>query len=241
MTSQISAVPGLELRYFGQYWYKGLLAFSWPKYYACSCTMPSNELECPKPRDSSAAIYWSWSTSCGRQPVDQFVLVSGLSLGLMTRCYLSLLFSYENYFVVVPRVPSLTRGRVCSLQYNRWLVRLLKTNNHTLLSHLRLCSLFVASYGSQGLRWRYSNPLPHGEEWDVSTVSYIGIQFVPHRNHITSPLHSQPGHWGPITTHYRLIWDCVLVCLLLRLVGTAVEVFLPVSTRGSNLLDCTGR
>jgi hypothetical protein len=41
------------------------------------------------------------------------------------------------------------------------LVRSLRTNNHTLPSHLRLCSLFVASYDSQGLRCRYSNPPPH--------------------------------------------------------------------------------
>jgi hypothetical protein len=59
-------------------------------------------------------------------------------------------------------VPSLTRGRVCNLQCNRWEVRSLRTNNHTLPSHLRLCSLFVASYESQGLRWRYPNPPPHG-------------------------------------------------------------------------------
>jgi hypothetical protein len=37
-----------------------------------------------------------------------------------------------------------------------------------------------------GMRWRYSNPPPHGEEWELSTISYIGIQFVPYRNHITS-------------------------------------------------------
>jgi hypothetical protein len=47
-----------------------------------------------------------------------------------------------------------------------------------------LGSLSVASYDSQGLRWRYSNPPPHGEEWDLSTISYIVIQFLPHRNHI---------------------------------------------------------
>jgi hypothetical protein len=29
-------------------------------------------------------------------------------------------------------------------------------NNYTLLSHLRLCSLFVASYDAQGLRWKCS-------------------------------------------------------------------------------------
>jgi hypothetical protein len=68
----------------------------------------------------------------------------------------------------------------------------------------------VPSYDSQGLRWRYSNPPPHGVgEGNLSTISYIWIQFVPHRNHITSPLHSQPVHWGPVTIHYRLIWECV--------------------------------
>jgi hypothetical protein len=36
----------------------------------------------------------------------------------MTRCYLSLLYSFDNYFVIVLRAPSRTRGRVCSLQYN---------------------------------------------------------------------------------------------------------------------------
>jgi hypothetical protein len=117
---------------------------------------------------------WSWSSSCGRQSVDQFVLVSGLPLGPMTRFYLSLLFSFDNYFVVLPRAPSLRRGRVCSLQCNRWLVRSLKTNNHTLLSHLRLCSLFVASYDSQGLRWKYSNPPPHG----VSLLGKGSVYFI---------------------------------------------------------------
>jgi hypothetical protein len=98
----------------------------------------------------------------------------------------------------------------CNLQCNRWLVRSLRTNNHTLPSHLRLCSLFIASYDSQGLRWRYSNPPPHGVgEGNLSTISYIAIQFVPHRKHVTSPLKSQPGHCGPITINYPLIWDCV--------------------------------
>jgi hypothetical protein len=34
------------------------------------------------------------------------------------------------------------------------------TSNHILPSHPRLCSLSVASYDSQGLRWKYSNPPP---------------------------------------------------------------------------------
>jgi hypothetical protein len=37
--------------------------------------------------------------------------------------------------------PALTRGRVCNLQCNRWLVRSLGTNNHTLPSYLTLGSL----------------------------------------------------------------------------------------------------
>jgi hypothetical protein len=39
-----------------------------------------------------------------------------------------------------------------------------RTHNHTLLSNLRLLgSLSVASYDSQGLRWMYSYPPPHGD------------------------------------------------------------------------------
>jgi hypothetical protein len=38
-----------------------------------------------------------------------------------------------------------------------------RTHNHKLLSHLRLLgSLSVASSDSQGLRWKYYNPPPHG-------------------------------------------------------------------------------
>jgi hypothetical protein len=65
------------------------------------------------------------------------------------------------------RVPSLTRGWVCNLQCNRWLVRSLRTNNHTLPYYQRLYSLFVVSYDSQGLWWRYSNPPPHGSKVKV--------------------------------------------------------------------------
>jgi hypothetical protein len=39
-----------------------------------------------------------------------------------------------------------------------------RTHNHTLLSHLKLLgSLSIASYDSQGLRWKYSYPPPHGD------------------------------------------------------------------------------
>jgi hypothetical protein len=108
----------------------------------------------------TSAEIWSWSSSCGRQSVDQFVLVSGLLLGSTTRFYLLFLLTITFFFL--PRAPSLTRGRICNLQCNSWPVRSLRTNNHILPSHLRQCSLLVASYVSQGLRWRYSNPSPHG-------------------------------------------------------------------------------
>jgi hypothetical protein len=41
-----------------------------------------------------------------------------------------------------------------------------RTHNQTLLSDLRLLgSLSVASYDSQVLRWKYSNPPPKGGQW----------------------------------------------------------------------------
>jgi hypothetical protein len=65
---------------------------------------------------------WSWSCSCGRQSVDQFVWVSGLPLGPLTRFYITLLFSADNYFILLSKASSLTRKRVCSLQCNHSLV-----------------------------------------------------------------------------------------------------------------------
>jgi hypothetical protein len=96
------------------------------------------------------------------RPTASRPLRLGIGLPCGTHDHVLSSFPFDNYFVVLPRTPSLTRGRVCNLQCNRWLVRSLRTNNHALPSHLRLCSLFVASYDSQGLRWRYSNPPPHG-------------------------------------------------------------------------------
>jgi hypothetical protein len=76
-------------------------------------------------------------------------------------------------FFLLSKAPSLKTKRVCSLQCDHSLVRLLTPNNHTLPSHLRLCSLFVASYDSQGLQWKYSNPPPHGVIWPSQSQSYI--------------------------------------------------------------------
>jgi hypothetical protein len=46
-----------------------------------------------------------------------------------------------------------------------------RTENHALPSHLRLLGpLSVASYNSQGLRWKYSYPPPHGDSRYVSST-----------------------------------------------------------------------
>jgi hypothetical protein len=47
---------------------------------------------------------WSWS-SCGRQSVDQYVWVSGLPLGSLTRFYLALLLSFDDYVVLLSMRP----------------------------------------------------------------------------------------------------------------------------------------
>jgi hypothetical protein len=67
---------------------------------------------------------WSWSSSCGRQSVDQFVCVSGLPLGPLTTFYLTLLFSADTYLIIISKASSLTRKRVCSLQWNHSLVQI---------------------------------------------------------------------------------------------------------------------
>jgi hypothetical protein len=93
------------------------------------------------------------SLSYGRRSVDQFVLVSGSPLELITRFYAYPFFS-DNCFVVLPVGRPLWRedGSVTYSAIADWSGQ--RTNNHTLPSHLRLCSLFVASYDSQGLLWR---------------------------------------------------------------------------------------
>jgi hypothetical protein len=117
----------------------------------------------PEPGSPPTNLTGVRSSSCCRQTVNQFVLVSDSPLEPLIRFYLVLLFSFDSYFILFPMASSLTRKWVCCLQCLHWLVRSLTTNNHTLPSHLRLCSLSVASYDSQGLRWRYSNSPPHRE------------------------------------------------------------------------------
>jgi hypothetical protein len=43
---------------------------------------------------------------CDRQSVGQFVWVSGLPMGPLTRFYLVLLFSADNYLIILPKASS---------------------------------------------------------------------------------------------------------------------------------------
>jgi hypothetical protein len=55
-----------------------------------------------------------------------------------------------------------------------------RTHNHTLLCHLRLLgSLSVASYDSQGLRWKDSYPPPHGDVCLIMNVNTMVMYFRP--------------------------------------------------------------
>jgi hypothetical protein len=145
-----------------------ILLISWHRPHAkiTACCIPSivERMHCLQ-----MACY-CWVEFILRTAVSRPVRLSiGFPFGPMTRFYPYPFFSDNCFGCSSCRAPSLTRGQVCNLQCNRWLVRSLRTNNHTLPSHLRLCSLFVASYNSQGLRWRYSNPLPH----ESATVAYL--------------------------------------------------------------------
>jgi hypothetical protein len=103
----------------------------------------------------------SW---CDRRSVDPPVLVSGTPLRPMTRFFFLLSFAGQLLWSFILGRPlwredgSVICSSICQWSESR------RTRNLTLLSHLRLLgSLSAASYDSQGLRWKYSNPPSHGE------------------------------------------------------------------------------
>jgi hypothetical protein len=91
-----------------------------------------------------------FSLSYDRRSVNHFVSLSGSPSGPMTRLYAYPFFS-DNYFVVLPVGRPLWRENV-SVTYSA-IADSLRTNNHTLPSHLRLRFLFVISYNTQGCGW----------------------------------------------------------------------------------------
>jgi hypothetical protein len=105
---------------------------------------------------------------------------------LMTIFYLQTFITVGHLRSSRCGTPSLRRGRVCNLLVQFALTlwsKSRRTHDHILISHLRLLgSLFVASSDSQGYRWRYSNPPPHGPEEcnnynSIMVTSNAGIAF----------------------------------------------------------------
>jgi hypothetical protein len=70
-----------------------------------------------------------------------------------------------------------------------------RTRNHALLSLLG--SLSVASYDSQGLRWKYSCPPPHGDASGVDIKRNSGVMVLCKGRHLTAPFH----HKYKMNTH----------------------------------------
>jgi hypothetical protein len=126
-------------------------------------TAPVNSQSLPLSSKRVRSRRWSWSyfTTDGRSVSTSWCRAP------LWGPWPDFTFSFllkKNCFALRFGKPSLTRGRsiicsaICQWSESR------RTRNHTLLSHLRLSgSLSVASYDSQGLRWKYSYPPPHGD------------------------------------------------------------------------------
>jgi hypothetical protein len=113
-----------------------------------------------------------------RQSVGQSVLVPGTHLEPVTNFFSLLKIFFRQLQVCYFVAPSLTTGRVCNLLYiasgacqsgHSWIEVPQNSRPYFTVSS-ETVSLFVASYDSQGLRWRYSKPPPHG----VSTWVIFG-------------------------------------------------------------------
>jgi hypothetical protein len=156
---------------------------------------------------SPAILSWVDVVTNGQSAYPSWV--SGTPLGPMTR----FLFSFplpDNCFALRFGHPLWQEdGSVICSAICQWL-ELQRPHNHTLLSHLRLGSLSVASYNWQELRWKYSNPPPHG---DSSNLGIFSIWYnmdhmentMPNSYSIKSsvfwditPNHFTHGDWAPV-------------------------------------------
>jgi hypothetical protein len=139
-------------------------------------------LSLSRPAGLTILLLLSWVESILRPTVSRPVRL-GIRppFGAHDQIYLSLLFFFDWQLIILfSMASSLTRKWVCSLKCLHSLVRSLTTSNHTLPSHPRLCSLSVASYDAQGLRWKHSNPPPH-RDTIAATVSFAYILVIPRR------------------------------------------------------------
>jgi hypothetical protein len=121
------------------------------------------------PQSDNSQVEFRW---CDRRPIGLFVFVSGTLLGPMTRFLFFISFAGQM---------------LCSSYWgalsNERVTRVVRVAEDSLLRLLG--SLSVASYGLQGLRWKYSNPPPHGVSDTVFT------KCSPFQNPIFHVVHQQ--------------------------------------------------
>jgi hypothetical protein len=155
-----------------------------------------------------AGLRWSWVLLAAE---SQSTSVSGYRASFWDPwpdCILLFFLRLTINFFLLLKAPSLTRKRVCSLQFNHSLVRLLTPNSPITILYRLIwdCSLFVASYDSQGLRWKYSDPPPHGDVFLPAYTQECG----PNRNHSNTVF-----LWLCVTRDASL--DCSYPCKLVSL------------------------
>jgi hypothetical protein len=130
---------------------------------------PSNQYHIASLLQSRGRSYFITDSQSVSQSVSQYILVSGAHDQIL----LSPLFCWKIALLFNSGRPLWREdGSVICSSICQW-SELQRTHNHTLLSYLRLLgSLSVASYDSQGLRWKYSYPPPHG---DLSSLQLVLI------------------------------------------------------------------
>jgi hypothetical protein len=134
---------------------------------------------------------YDWRTVS--QSVSQYVLVSSTLWDLRPHSICCRNVAVRNLRPSFCGAPSLTRGRVCSLQCNHSMVRVAQNPK----------SYFTASSETPAT-WRAMFPYlyPPGTGWPSYTPGhwapcthstyYIIVQFIPRRKHVTPPL-KEPG------------------------------------------------
>jgi hypothetical protein len=145
-----------------------------------------------------------------RQSVGQSVFVSGTHLGLVTNFSFSSTFSSDSWGFVILNRP-LWREDGSVIYCCCWSL-LAQTNCWVELSLSycrRLVDQFVLVLGSPlGPMIRFY-PYPFFSD-NCSVVLTVRSPLWREDGSVTySAIADWSGHWGPITIHYRLIWDCV--------------------------------
>jgi hypothetical protein len=122
----------------------------------------------------------SWC--CDRRSVGLSVLVSGTLLGPMTSFFFSFLF-LDNCFPIRLQAPSLTRGRVCNLQYNLSVFRVVEDSKR----YITISSETTGSDIGSAILWRNFEKLTFGglhEKHAVLHGIWVPTQHLLWENHM---------------------------------------------------------